>query len=250
MRYFLELAYKGTNYHGWQLQPNAITVQELIQKALSTVLKENVEIVGAGRTDTGVHAEQLFAHVDMNTAFDKAILLYKLNALLPKDIAIINIFNVSETAHARFDAVFRSYEYRIHLGKTPFLVDTSWQLINKKLNIVKMNEAARILLTYNDFQCFSRSNSDVKTYRCEINEAKWMQTENMLIFYITANRFLRNMVRAIVGTLINVGSEKTSLEDFKKIIESKNRCNAGPSAPAQGLFLTKVVYPKTIFINE
>ncbi|MBI9040472.1 tRNA pseudouridine(38-40) synthase TruA [Lutibacter sp.] len=250
MRYFIELSYKGTNYHGWQYQPNAISVQELINKAMSTVFRVNIDILGAGRTDSGVHAEQMYAHVDLENEFNEEEVLYKLNALLPKDIVIHAVLKVEDEAHARFDAVSRSYEYRIYRGRNPFLTETTYQLINKKLNIDKMNEAAEILLTYTNFQCFSRSNSDVKTYNCAITNAEWIESGEFLIFHISADRFLRNMVRAVVGTLIKVGEDKISIEDFKKIIESKNRSNAGPSAPAHGLFLTKVEYPKTIFINE
>ena len=250
MRYFIEIAYKGTNYHGWQFQPNAITVQELINKALSLIFKKTIDIVGAGRTDAGVHAEQLYAHLDLDEQFNVAEVIYKLNSLLPKDIAIQNILKVTEDAHARFNAISRSYEYRIYFGKNPFLTDTTWQIINKKLNVDLMNEAAKILLTYTNFKCFSRSNTDVKTYNCDVTKAIWVLENKTLIFHITADRFLRNMVRAIVGTLINVGTGKTSLEEFKKIIESKDRTNAGPSAPAQGLFLTKVHYPKKVFRNE
>jgi len=250
LRYFIELSYKGTNYHGWQLQPNAVTVQELVNKAFSTIFKTAINVVGAGRTDTGVHAEQLFAHIDFDIEFTIEELIYKLNALLPNDIVVENIYKAIERTHARFDAVSRSYEYRIFLGRNPFLTDTTWQFSAKKLNIVKMNEAASFLLTYTDFQCFSRSNSDVKTYNCDITNAVWIQTNKLLIFHITADRFLRNMVRAIVGTLLEVGKEKISLEEFKQIIESKNRCNAGPSVPPQGLFLTQVTYPKGIFIDE
>lgn len=250
MRYFIEIAYKGTNYHGWQFQPNAITVQESINNALSLIFKKLIAIVGAGRTDAGVHAEQLFAHLDVDEEFNINEVLYKLNSLLPKDIVILNIFNVIEDAHARFNAVSRSYEYRIYFGKNPFLTDTTWQIINKKLNVDLMNEAAKILLTYTNFKCFSRSNTDVRTYNCDVTKAIWVLEKKSLIFHITADRFLRNMVRAIVGTLINVGAGKTTLEEFKKIIESKDRKNAGPSAPAQGLFLTEVNYPKKVFINE
>jgi len=250
LRYFIKLAYKGTNYHGWQQQPNAVTVQELINKAFSTIFRKQINVVGAGRTDTGVHAKQLYAHIDLENNFNIKDSIYKINALLPKDIVVQNILKTTEEAHARFNATSRSYEYRIFLGRNPFYIDTTWQLINKKLNIVKMNEAAKILLNYTNFKCFSRSNTDVKTYNCNITIAEWILTEKRLIFYISADRFLRNMVRAIVGTLINVGLEKTTLEEFKKIIESKNRSNAGTSVPPQGLFLTKITYPKTIFINE
>ena len=250
MRYFIEIAYKGTNYHGWQFQPNAVTVQELINNAFSLIFKETINVVGAGRTDTGVHAEQLYAHLDLEEDFNINEVIYKLNSLLPKDIVILNILKVTNEAHARFKAVSRSYQYRIYFGKNPFLTDVTWQIINKKLNVALMNEAAKILLTYTNFKCFSRSNTDVRTYNCDVSNAVWVQENKSLIFHITADRFLRNMVRAVVGTLIEVGTGKTSLEEFKKIIESKDRKNAGPSAPARGLFLTEINYPKNIFINE
>jgi len=250
LRYFIELSYKGTNYHGWQVQPNAISVQELLNKALTTIFRTAINVVGAGRTDTGVHAEQLFAHVDFENEIKIEDAIYKLNSLLPNDIVVENIMKTTETAHARFDAKSRSYEYRIFMGRNPFLIDTTWQLNNAKLNIVKMNEASEILKNYTNFKCFSRTNSNVKTYNCDVKRAEWIKTNEMLIFHITADRFLRNMVRAIVGTLIDVGKDKLTLEGFKQIIESEDRCNAGTSAPAQGLFLTQVTYPKTIFIHE
>lgn len=250
LRYFIELSYKGTNYHGWQLQPNAISVQEMLNKALTIIFRIPINVVGAGRTDSGVHAEQLFAHIDLENSFNVEEVLYKVNSILPNDITVNAIFEVKEDAHARFDASSRSYEYRIYLGRNPFLTETTWQLINKKLNVKKMNEAANILLTYTNFKCFSRSKTDVRTYNCNVTKAKWVATNNTLVFYITADRFLRNMVRAVVGTLLEIGLDKTTLEEFKQIIESENRCNAGPSAPPQGLFLTQVTYPKTILINE
>jgi tRNA pseudouridine38-40 synthase len=250
LRYFIKLGYKGTNYHGWQLQPNAITVQELVNKALSLIFRTEINVVGAGRTDTGVHAEQLYAHIDITSKFDIDETLYKLNGILPKDIVVWDILKTTDTAHARFDAVQRSYEYRILQEKNPFFIDTTWQLINKKLNLAKMNEAAEILLNYTDFECFSRSNSDVKNYNCDVTRAEWIQNETSLIFYISANRFLRNMVRAIVGTLIDVGLGKTTIEDFNNIILSKDRRFAGASVPPQGLFLSKIDYPNIIFINE
>jgi len=250
LRYFIEIAYKGTNYHGWQLQPNVISVQEVLQKAMSTILRTSIEVMGAGRTDTGVHAEQLFAHFDFDNELNVEEIVYKVNSVLPSDVVVMNIFKTTEEAHARFDASSRSYEYRIILGRNPFGTDVSWQLNNKKLNISKMNEAAKILLTYTNFKCFSRSNTNVKTYNCTVEKAIWIQNNNSLVFYISANRFLRNMVRAIVGTLLDVGTEKTTIEEFRSIIKSKNRCNAGTSAPAQGLFLTEVKYPKSIIIHE
>ena len=242
MRYFIELAYKGTNYHGWQYQPNALTVQELITNTLGTVLKYKIELVGAGRTDAGVHAEQFFAHIDVTKPILIDEILYKVNAILPDDIVIYNFYEVEDTLHARFDAISRSYEYRIYLGRNPFMLDTAYQLNNTTFDIDKMNEAASWLLHYNNFKCFSRSKSDVKTYNCKVTEASWELVNKNLTFYISADRFLRNMVRAIVGTLLYVGSNKITVEGFKNIIESENRNNAGPSAPAKGLFLTKVLY--------
>lgn len=249
MRYFIKLAYKGTNYHGWQYQPNAITVQELINKALSTVLKERIEILGAGRTDAGVHASEFYAHFDINIDFDKKIILYKANSILPDDIVLYNIFKVKPDLHARFDALKRSYEYRIFLGRNPFLNETTWQLNNRKFNVDLMNNAAKILFNYTNFKSFSRSNTDVKTYNCKIYQAEWRLNNLNLVFYISADRFLRNMVRAVVGTLLDVGLEKISISEFEKIIQKENRNLAGASAPARGLFLTKITYPKNS-INE
>ncbi len=248
MRYFIEIAYNGKNYHGWQIQPDAITVQEVVEKCFSTLLRKPIQVTGAGRTDAGVHAKQLVAHVDIEMVNDLQDFVYRLNSFLPKDIAINNIFPVKEQAHARFDAVLREYQYVISLHKNPFLQDFSYQLHNKP-NVKKMNEAARMLLNFSDFQCFSRSNTDVKTYICKVQNAVWEEKEdNMLVFTITADRFLRNMVRAIVGTLLDVGYNKITTEDFKTILNSKDRTKAGASAPAHGLYLTKVKYPKNIFI--
>lgn len=246
LRYFIELAYKGTNYHGWQYQPNAISVQQIVNESLSTILREEINVVGAGRTDTGVHAKQLFAHFDVEKELDCDLIIYKLNGLFPDDIVIKSLKEMKEDAHARFDALSRSYEYHLLLCKDPFSKETSWQLSNTTLNVVKMNEAADILVTYSNFKSFSRSNSDVKTYECKITEAKWLEVEGGLVFIISANRFLRNMVRAVVGTMVEIGKGKIELNSFKGIIESKDRSEAGPSAPPQGLFLTAVNYPKGI----
>ncbi|MCX2679725.1 tRNA pseudouridine(38-40) synthase TruA [Galbibacter sp. EGI 63066] len=246
MRYFLELSYQGKNYHGWQIQPNAISVQEVIEEAISTLLREKTPIVGAGRTDTGVHAKQMFAHFDVETTIKTQSLIYKLNSLLPTDIAIKNIFLTTDDAHARFDAVKRSYEYWVVQEKNPFMQDYA-HYVRAELELDKMNGAAEALLQYSDFQCFSKSNTDVKTYICKLEKAIWVQEENRLAFHISADRFLRNMVRAIVGTLLDVGMGKSSLEDVKNILESKNRSNAGASVPAHGLYLTEVLYPETIF---
>ncbi|MCK5638297.1 MAG: tRNA pseudouridine(38-40) synthase TruA [Flavobacteriaceae bacterium] len=252
MRYFIELSYNGKNYHGWQRQPNEVSVQEKIEEGLSLLLSETISVVGCGRTDSGVHASQFYLHFDSSTKVDEENLKFKLNAFLPESIAIIAMFMVEDGVHARFDALSRSYEYRVSLGKNPFLIDTTWQVLNKNFDIEKMNEAAKILYNYQNFKCFSRSKTDVKTYNCTITNAIWIKEENLLIFQITANRFLRNMVRAIVGTILNIGTNKISIDDFNRIIESKDRTKAGASAKAKGLFLTQITYPKTVFkyIND
>ena len=241
MRYFIELSYKGTNYHGWQIQPDASSVQEEITKALATILQEKILLVGAGRTDAGVHASQMFAHVDTVKKLSNNY-VHKLNAILPNDIVIKSIKEVSGETHARFDAVSRTYEYRILLGRDPFLLETTWQLHQKNLQIEKMNEAANLLFKYEDFETFSKVKTDVNTFNCTIMKAVWTLEDKHLIFHIKANRFLRNMVRAVVGTLLEVGLEKKTVEDFRKIIESKKRSEAGLSVPAKGLFLTEVCY--------
>lgn len=245
MRYFLELSYNGKAYHGWQNQPNAITVQEVLENALSTLLRTTIEIVGAGRTDTGVHALQMFAHFDCSSKLDIAQLKYNLNSFLPKDIAIQNIFEVKKDAHARFDAISRTYLYRICTEKDAFNFDKVYY-INNDLHIDKMNEASKILFEYNNFECFSKTNTDVKTFNCKIIKAEWVKKNNELHFTIEADRFLRNMVRAIVGTLISVGTGKLEIEDMHTIIKSKNRSEAGYSVPAHGLYLSKIEYPEQI----
>jgi tRNA pseudouridine38-40 synthase len=246
LRYFIEFAYNGKKYFGFQIQPDAISVQEILNKALHTLLRESIEIVGAGRTDSGVHATQMFAHFDSSIIPDKKQFIHRLNSFLPKDIVIYNMHEVSTTAHARFDATSRTYEYHIHTYKNPFMHERSWY-VQQPLNIQLMNEAAKILLEYEDFECFSKVHTDVKTFICKITEAYWTQEDTKLKFTITADRFLRNMVRAIVGTLINIGLEKITLTDFRKIIESKNRSQAGFSVPAHGLYLVRVNYP---YINN
>jgi tRNA pseudouridine38-40 synthase len=248
LRYFIHLAYKGTDFHGWQLQPNALSVQQVIQEALQTMLRTGINIVGAGRTDAGVHALQFFAHFDYNNEINTKELVLKLNAFLPNTVVIYDIFKVFDEAHARFDALSRSYEYRIFLGRTPFFNETTWQIHSQKLNVIAMNKAAYLLSGYNDFKCFSKSKTDVKTYLCDITKAQWVQKGKHLTFHITANRFLRNMVRAIVGTLIDIGLEKNKPDYIKEVIESRDRTQAGFSAPAKGLFLTKITYPNNIFM--
>lgn len=247
MRYFIEFSYNGKHYHGWQIQPHSVSVQEVLQKSLSTLLRTPIEVVGAGRTDSGVHAQQMFAHFDSDNFIDNQ-LVYKLNAFLPKDIVIHNIHRVTDEAHARFDAIKRTYQYHISTKKDAFRYESSMYL-NLPLDILKMKEATLTLFNHADFQCFSKSNTDVKTYNCKIYEAFWQQEGSHLIFTISADRFLRNMVRAIVGTLLEVGLGKISISDFEKIIESKNRSKAGASVPAHGLFLTRVEYPNKIFFK-
>ncbi len=242
LRYFIHFSYFGKNYHGWQVQPDAVSVQGELTKALSLLLKSEIEIVGAGRTDSGVHAKQMYAHFDFDNEIDGKNLTKKLNSFLPKDIAVFNVFCVNDEAHARFDAIKRTYEYHIHLKKDAFKEDFSWYF-HQDLDIAKMNKACEFLFKYVDFQSFSKVNTDVFTYNCKISEAFWKQEKDSLIFTISADRFLRNMVRAIVGTLIGVGQNKTSIEDFEEIIKSKNRSKAGFSVPAHGLYLTQVEYP-------
>ena len=223
------------------MQPEANSVQAEMNQVLSMILQEEVSVVAAGRTDAGVHASQMFVHVDTQKELNKDH-VYKFNSLLPNDIVVHDIKRVKDETHARFDAVSRSYEYRIWLGRNPFLLDTTWQLHQLKLDVHLMNKAAEVLLEYTDFECFSKVKTDVKTFDCTIYKAAWKQNGQELTFYITANRFLRNMVRAIVGTLVELGQRKKTVEDFRKIIESKKRSEAGVSVPAQGLFLTEVKY--------
>ena len=248
MRYFIEIAYSGQNYHGWQNQPDSITVQEVLENSLSTILRTKIKVMGAGRTDSGVHAKQLFAHFDYQKINSVDDLIFKLNSFLANDISVQNLFQVNDDVHARFSALEREYQYIVSLEKNPFTKDFSYQIYHKP-NIDLMNQAANELLNYKDFQCFSRSNSDVKTYYCDVKIASWKSLGNQLVFTIKADRFLINMVRAIVGTLLDVGFEKTSLSEFQEIIKSKDRSKAGTSAPAKGLFLTKVIYPEQIKIN-
>jgi tRNA pseudouridine38-40 synthase len=242
-RYFIELAYDGTNYHGWQVQPNAVTVQEVLGDALSTVLREPIETVGCGRTDTGVHAAQFFAHFDARPlTINRQALVNSLNGLLPPDIGIKRVIEINAEAHARFDATLRSYEYHIHFGKDPFKRNRSWGMRDTP-DINLMNEAAQIMMTYTDFSCFSKANTQTFTNNCKISRAEWVEYDEGLIFHISADRFLRNMVRAIVGTLIEIGRKEMPPEAIRQVIESKNRSKAGTSVPACGLYLTEVKYP-------
>jgi len=245
LRYFIELSYNGKAYHGWQYQPNAISVQEVIEDALSKLLKEKLSIVGAGRTDAKVHAKQMFAHFESNETFSIENLKFKMNSFLPKDIAIHDIFEVNNKAHARFDALSRTYNYRISIRKNVFEYDQSYYL-RHGLDIDKMNAASKILFEYENFKCFSRSNTDVKTYNCTIMKASWVIEGGELIFTIRANRFLRNMVRAIVGTMIEVGLGKMEVSNLHEIIKSHDRTKAGASVPGHALYLTKIEYPENI----
>ena len=212
-----------------------------MNKAFSVILNSKIELMGAGRTDTGVHAKEMYAHFDFETAIDTTTLIHKLNSYLPKDIVIYDIFPVADDAHTRFDATKRTYEYHINTFKDAFLQEQSWYF-HQKLDLDLMNEAASILLKHTDFQCFSKVNTDVNTFDCSIFEAHWKKENEKLIFTISANRFLRNMVRSIVGTLINIGLHKITLDNFEQIIESKSREKAGFSVPAHGLYLTKIEY--------
>ena len=245
MRYFLEISYNGSTFHGWQIQPNANSVQETIENALNILLKKEIKIVGAGRTDTGVHARNMCAHFDHNKEFELEELKNNLNSFLNQEIYINDIYRVEDETHARFSAISREYEYYISLKKDVFNYKTT-HLIQQDLNIEKMKQALLIIKDYEDFEAFSKSNTDVKTYLCNIMSCSLVKKENIIIFKIKANRFLRNMVRAIMGTIVDIGLEKISLEELRTILESKDRSKAGPSMPAHALFLTKVEYPSNI----
>lgn len=247
MRYFFEIAYDGTNYHGWQRQKNASSVQQTVEEALSTILRTEITITGSGRTDTGVHCSQQYFHVDLQTDLSCEKLKFKLDSFLPADISIPSVKTVKPDAHTRFDAIRRSYVYHINQEKWPFSKGYSYYFV-KSLDIITMNEAAALLLGEKDFEAFSRVKTEVNNFICNIEEARWEKEGAKLTFHITANRFLRGMVRAIVGTLLLVGEGKLSIADVEKIIETKDRREAGAAAPAEGLFLTKVEYPPEIFI--
>ncbi len=247
-RYFIECSFRGTNYHGWQIQPNALTIQSLVNKSFSVLLREQIRTTGAGRTDSGVHAISFFAHFDSERKDleSDAGLLYKLNRILPEDIAIKRIIAVHPRAHSRYDAVSRTYIYRISREKDPFSTDLAWHL-HCRLDIDSMNQASSLLKEYSDFTSFCRLHSSAKTPVCEIMHAEWEVKGSFLVFTVRADRFLRNMVRALTGTLVDLGSGKISIEDFRKIIEKRDRSAAGTSAPAKGLFLKSVEYPEGFF---
>jgi len=244
MRYFIKLSYKGTHYHGWQYQPNASSVQEELEKAFSLILREEIAITGAGRTDTGVHAKNFIAHFETVNSLDAnqiKELIYKLNSYISKDIAIHKIYQVDAKMHARFDAKERTYQYYITTTKNPFFTESAWY-VHGKLDVAKMNLACEIIKEYSDFGSFAKLHSDNKTNICNLMEAHWELQDELLVFTIKADRFLRNMVRAIVGTMVDIGQGKTSLADLRKIVESKDRNRAGRSVPGHALFLVDIKY--------
>jgi tRNA pseudouridine38-40 synthase len=248
MRFFFEITYNGTNYHGWQNQANAVGVQEIVEDALSKIFRTNIEIVGSGRTDAGVHCVQQFFHADLDKEFDEESWLIKLNSLLPRDIAIRSIRLVKEDAHARYDAFERSYEYKITSVKNPLLIGLAYYHF-KPIDIQTMNRAAALLIGEKDFECFSKVKTDVNHFICDLKSAQWNQKGDLLVFHITANRFLRGMVRAIVGTLLDVGSGKITITEFENILKGKDRKKAGMNVPPEGLYLTSVKYPIKIFLK-
>ena len=248
MRFFINFSFKGTNYHGWQSQPNANSIQDEMERSMSILLDEQIKLIASGRTDSGVHAHKMIAHFDSKLHSNPNIdFVYKLNQFLPEDISVNSIRRVKDDAHARFDALSRTYEYFINTKKTPFGNEFHYNF-DQSLDIKVMKEATKLLVQYDDFECFSKSRTDVKTFICNISFADWTLIDNGYKFTITANRFLRNMVRAIVGTMIDIGSKKKFLDDLTKIIESKDRSLAGFSVPAKGLFLTEIEYPKNIYL--
>jgi len=248
-RYFIFISYKGTSYHGWQIQPDSVTVQQILEESLSVVLNEKISTIGAGRTDTGVHATFFCAHFesispDLTESWN---LVFRLNQYLPSDISVNSIKKVVPDANARYSAVSRTYKYYISKVKDPFFDNSSWYL-HGKINISAMNEACKMLYNYSDFTSFSRLHSGTKSNICKIYNAGWEESDNRLIFTIKADRFLRNMVRAIVGTMVDLGFGKLNLIEFEEIILARDRCKAGKSAPAKGLFLVDIEYPEEIFI--
>ncbi|GJM29209.1 MAG: tRNA pseudouridine synthase A [Cyclobacteriaceae bacterium] len=248
MRYFIELSYNGKAYHGWQLQKNAHSIQQEFNNALEVIFKQKIETVGSGRTDSGVHALQQVCHLDLEQPVDVQKSLYRLNSLLPNDIAVKRMFKVPDSAHARFDAISRSYRYFITTVKNPFETETSYYF-SKQISMQHMNEAATVLLGEQNFKSFCKKKSSADHYVCTINHASWQVDNDRYCFYVSANRFLRGMVRALVGTLLDVGTGKISIDQFKTVIAAQDRRKAGRAAPAQGLFLTEVVYPDQILTN-
>ena len=247
-RYFFEISYNGKNYNGWQSQANGIGVQTVVEEALSKLLREEIKIVGSGRTDTGVHCEQQFFHADVSKKIDEEQFSWRINTLLPKDIVIGKIRKLKPDASARYSAIERTYQYRITRKKNPFLNDLALYYF-KQLDIENMNKGAALICGTHDFECFSKVKTDVNHFICDIKKAKWSMKGELLVFDITANRFLRGMVRAIVGTLLEVGEGKLNLKDFKVILNSKDRKKAGANVAAHGLYLVSIKYPASVFIK-
>jgi tRNA pseudouridine38-40 synthase len=248
MRYLFEITYRGTNYHGWQSQHNATGIQQVIEETMTKLLREKISIVGSGRTDTGVHCAQQFFHADIESKFEFDNLIIRLNSFLPKDIAIRSIKKIKHDASARYDAYERTYEYHITRSKNPLREGLSFYFF-KPVDVNVLQRGAAILLGKHDFECFSKVKTDVNHFICDITRAEWNQKGELLVFTITANRFLRGMVRAVVGTLLDAGIGKMTLEDIKAVLKSKDRKKAGMNVPPEGLFLTNVKYPKSIFIK-
>jgi tRNA pseudouridine38-40 synthase len=250
-RYFIFLSYKGTSYHGWQLQPNSVTVQKILENALSLVLGEKISTTGAGRTDAGVHARFFCAHFDSLSPdlCNNKNLVFRLNSFLPDDISVSEIKKVQSGANARYSAISRTYKYYVSRRKDPFLTGSSW-FLHGEIDVTAMNQACSILFRHSDFTSFSKLHSGSVTNICKIYEAFWVEEDNRLVFTIRADRFLRNMVRAIVGTMIEIGMGKMNLTEFEEVILSADRCRAGTSAPARGLFLADIEYPVEIFLNS
>lgn len=248
-RYFINLCYKGTRYHGWQRQKNAVTVQEEVEKALHTLTGENITITGAGRTDAGVHARVFYAHFDTDLlpgGEAKEKFIFQMNGILPRDIMIVDLIRVNDNAHARFNAVSRTYRYYICTSKNPFYEGQAFPF-HAQPDIELMNQGAEIISKHTDFSCFSKSGTTTKTNNCKIFEAYWYRDGDLIIFHIKADRFLRNMVRAVAGTLLEIGMHKLPIEEIENIISSKNRSKAGTSLPAEGLFLERIEYPADLF---
>lgn len=244
MRYFVQLSYCGAAYHGWQVQPHDVSVQEVFEHALQVLLRAPAPVTGAGRTDTGVNARMMIAHFDCDRDVDTADMVHRLNGILPGDIAVQRVWRVRDDAHARFDATSRTYKYFVHTAKSPFLYHHSWRTVHE-LDYALMNEAAATLLHHRDFTSFSKLHTDVKTNNCVITHARWTRIDDeQWVFTITADRFLRNMVRAIVGTLVEVGRHRLTVSEFEHIIEARDRCRAGTSMPAHALYLWDITYPE------
>lgn len=250
-RYFICLAYDGSSYHGWQRQPGSVSVQQVVEEAFAMLLRCKVPLTGAGRTDTGVHAREFYAHFDLTqplTRSEREQLVFRLNALLSSSIAVYDIFPVQTNAHARFSATSRTYQYFINLRKDPFFNHYSWYVYGA-IDMDIMNRGASLLMDYTDFTSFSKVDTDTHTNECRLMHCSWKEEGGKLVFTITANRFLRNMVRAVTGTLVDLGRGRITFNELIHIVESKNRCNAGESAPARGLFLTGILYPDTIKVE-